>query len=243
MTSKLIIRNSVAAILLTLSAITSTSRGSVTVYENSDAGSNFVPDINDGTPGRPTGNLMGNTITLTATQSLLTSVTVKIATDNPNIADQNVTLSLYQNDGASDPGGSGLLQPGSLIDAITLFNVSMFDGIVPVTFTFPSLLVPETFTFIIGLTPGSAGVGSFAGVKTTAAAPQTGSAVNTLWFGTGTAGTWTSNNTWAIADGAVTNRIDAVFVADPVPEPSIAFYLALGGGIILLRRQRLPWAR
>ena len=223
MTSKLIFKNSVAAILLTLSAMTSISRGSVTVYENSDAGTNFVPDTNDGTPGRPTGNFMGNTITLTATQSLLTSATVKIATLDPNIASQNVTLSLYQNDGAADPGLSGLLQPGTLIGSQTVSNVSLLGGVAPVTFSFPSLLVPGTFTFIIGLTPGSTSASSLAGLKTTATAPQTGSAVNTLWFGTGVAGAWTSSSTWAIADGATTNHVDAVFVAEPVPEPSIGF--------------------
>jgi hypothetical protein len=175
--------------------------------------------------------MIGNTITIVGgSDTYLTGATVKIGTSDAGIAPQDVTLSLYMNNGAPDPGGSGLLQPGTLIGSETDTGISLSSGIVPVSFSFPSLLVPGTFTFVLSFSPGSTG-SEYLGAMSDNSSPQIGSAVNTLWFGTGAPGVWTTNSTWAIADGATVNYLDATFVDDdlaPVPEPASLPLLAFG---------------
>jgi hypothetical protein len=220
--------------------MTGKTQGSVTVYQASDSTNNLVPDAAGSMPNRPTGEMIGNTITLSETHCYLSAATVKVATNNESVAPQNVTLSLYQNDGTTDPGGSGLLQPGTLIGSATATQVSLSAGIVPVSFSFPSLLVPDTFTFVLSFTPSSTSP-SFVGVMSDNSAPQIGGAFNTLWYGTGTSGSWTTNNTWAIADGAITNYLDATFLANDlatVPEPSPLFYLVFGSAALWVPYRR-----
>ena len=73
--------------------------------------------------------------------------------------------------------------------------------------------------------------------------PLTGSALNTIWYGDGTAGNWTANDTWAINDGGATNYFDMRFFAQQsVPEPSalVLMTMGAGGGLFLgVRRRRI----
>src|SRR5450432_2876527 len=226
---------------IVMSLMASTMRGSLTVYQDADSTNNFVPDADDGTPNRPAGEIIGNTITLAETHCSLTGATIKIATTDTATTPQDVTLSLYLNDGASDPGGSVLLQPGTLITSVTVSQVSLSSGVLTVDFSFPSLLVPDTFTFVLSFSPGGASSSSFVGAMSANSAPQIGSGFNTLWYGNGAIGNWTTNSSWALADGAAVNFLDATFlIADPtaVPEPPATFFLAMSGAIIWLKYKR-----
>ena len=65
-----------------------------------------------------------------------------------------------------------------------------------------------------------------------------------LWFGEGP-GTFTSNNTWAQADGnddpSISNNMAMLFDAHEVPEPA-ALSLLCGCGALLLRARRATWS-
>jgi hypothetical protein len=214
---------------------------STLVYQASDSTTNFIPETDDGTPGRPIGDQMGNTVTLAGSERFLTLATIKVGTNDVSIGNQTVTLKLFLNDGPADPGGSGLFQPGTLIGSATVSDVAFgVNGeIVPVTFSFPSVEVPNTFTFIVDFTPGSAPA-KLLGLLSNHSSAQIGSSPNTLWYGTGAPGAWLTNSTWAIADGAAINVVDAVFEADaigaPAPEPT-GFCLALLGALALAGRR------
>ncbi len=198
----------------------------VIVYEASDSTGNFIPDGPDTTPNRPTGSHIGNTVTLDGSDRLLTSLTIQIATSDISIPAQTVSVTLYENDGAADPGASGFLQPDTVIGTASVSGVT-FDSnaSASVTFTFPMTQVPNTFTFILDFSPGSAAQ-ILVGAKSNNSSAQTGVGLNTLWYGTGASGSWLTDSTWAIADGATNNLIDARFLA--VPEPSSTLLTTLG---------------
>ena len=221
-----------AATFATLLAGSATA--SMVVYQASDSTINFIPDSDDGTPNRPTGDMMGNTVTLAGTERYLTSLTVRAATSDLTLPDQTVSLSLYLNDGAADSGGSGILQPNTLITSATLSDVSFAQagGVLSLTFSFPSVQVPETFTFIVDFSPGSV-ASKLVGLMSNNSTAQVGSSVNRMWYGTGQPGAWLSDANWAISDGAAFNLVDAVIMADadpliPVPEGSPAILAFLG---------------
>ncbi len=233
----------VVALALALSFVPSPGRGIASadsvIYVDTAAGSNdFVPFENDGTPNRPNGDQMGNQVTFAGTARYLDHVQVAFASIGPKEID-TYTLDLYKNDGPVDPN-SGLNQPGTLIAEFQTqaSNVPMpGNGGYGVDWYFGPILVPDTLTAIVSssystTTPGQL-MGPFADVTT----PETGSALNTIWYGDGTPGNWTANNTWAINDGAVTNYLDMTFyAAQSVPEPSSLCLLALGacGGLIVM---------
>jgi hypothetical protein len=209
----------------------------IVLYQASDSTNNLVPDGSDGTANRPAGEMIGNTIVLGSTNAILTGATIKVGTTNTSNAPQNVTLNIYLNDGPTDAGGSGIQQPGTLIDSVTDSGVSLSSGVVPLNFSFPSLSAPQSFTFIISFSPGS-GSSSYVGAMSDNSGPQTGSAANTLWYGNGTAGDWMTNSNWAISDGASKNYLDATFV-EAIPEPRNDFGNAAAGLCALLAMQRV----
>jgi hypothetical protein len=209
----------------------------VTAQDSDD----FVPFENDGTPNRPNGPEMGNEITFGGTARYLDHVQVVFASIGPKEID-TYTLNLYKNDGAIDPN-SGLPQPGTLIAQFTTqaSNIPLpGNGGYGVDWNFNPILVPDALTAIVNSSYSTTTPGQFMGPFAAAHPPLTGSAVNTIWYGDGTPGNWTANNTWAIDDGAATNLLDMRFDAvQSVPEPSSLCLLALGtGGSLLL----LLWA-
>lgn len=208
-----------------------------TIYEETGLNSfDFIPFENDGTPNRPFGDHLGNTITFAGTDRLLTHVQVAFASIGPKGLN-TYTLTLYRNDGAPDPNGSGLLQPGTEIASFQTVASNQplpGNGGYGVDWNFAPTLVPDTLTAVISSDYSGQFMGPFAAVVP----PLVGSAINTVWYGDGTPGGWVADSTWAIVDGGVTNFFDMRF--DAVPEPgSVGLTLGLGiPGILLLLRRR-----
>ncbi len=240
-------RIGIATLALTLAAMSPAPRGVARadqIYNVTAAGSNdFVPFENDGTPNRPNGDRMGNEITFAGTARYLTHVQVVFASIGPAEVD-TYTLDLYKNDGAVDPN-SGLREPGTLIAELTTLasNVPLpGNGGYGVDWYFQPILVPDTLTAIVSSTYSTTTPGQLMGPFAAVNPPLTGSALNTIWYGDGTPGNWTADDTWAINDGAVTNYLDMRFDAQlsSVPEPSALCLMTLGagGGLILAVRGR-----
>ncbi|MGA2049861.1 MAG: PEP-CTERM sorting domain-containing protein [Terracidiphilus sp.] len=106
------------------------------------------------------------------------------------------------------------------------------------TFNFGGLVVPDTVTYILSLPNQNGSYDSIFlyPILTSGTAPTVGSGPNSLWYGT--PGDFTSNNAYAIADGAGTNYLQAEFVT---PEPGSLFLLGtglLGLAVILFRKAK-----
>jgi hypothetical protein len=170
---------------------------------------NYVPLADDGTPDRPTGSVLGNTITFGGTERFLTTFTIGLFNGG---GDGPWTLSIY---GGSDPNTAPLL--GSLTESFGggISPAALFD------FTSQNIVLPNTITFTITSTAADNGHGPLSGL-----APTTGTAPDSMWFGNGP-GSFGSNTTWAIADGASTNLITAEISATPEPT-SLAALLGMG---------------
>jgi hypothetical protein len=210
----------------------------VTAQDSDD----FVPFENDGTPNRPYGSEMGNQITFAGTARYLDHVQVVFSSIGPKEVD-TYTLNLYKNDGPLDPT-SGLNAPGTLIAQLMTqaSNIPLpGNGGYGVDWYFSAILVPDTLTAVVSSSYSTTTPGQLMGPFAAVYPPLTGSAINTIWYGDGTPGNWTDNNTWAINDGAVTNYFDMRFDAmQSVPEPSSICLLTLGmgGGLLLVIRRR-----
>jgi hypothetical protein len=169
-----------------------------------------VPFGNDGTPNRPAGDHLGNTITFAGTARLLDTAALLVY--NATGLNQTFTLSLYA---GTNPNSGSFLGSAST-------TVGGFAQVA--NFAFLNLLVPDTITFIVS---ASSGGDMNAGPFSSAAPPTIGSGPNSLWYGT-VPGTFTQNSTWAIDDGATTNYLVATFSANAVPEPASLAMLGLG---------------
>jgi hypothetical protein len=199
-------------------------RGSVckaqNIYNVTAAGSfDFVPFENDGTPNRPVGDHLGNTITFAGTDRYLDHVQAVFASIGPKELD-TYTLDLYRNDGPPDPNGSGLLQPGTLIASYSTIASNQplpGNGGYGVDWFFNPILVPDTLTAVLSSSYSTTTPGQLMGPFVAITPPLTGSAIDTMWYGNGNAGGWVADPNWAINDGGVTNYIDMRF--DAVPEP------------------------
>ena len=196
---------------------------SLTIYNVTAAGaSDSVPFENDGTPNRPIGDHLGNTITFVGTARYLTHVQVVFAAHGP-VENDTYTLSLYRNDGKRD-NLSGLSQPGTLIGT---FQTVASDKPVPgnhaygVDWSFAPTLVPDTLTVVVSSSYSTITPGQFMGPFTVVTSVITGSALNTIWYGDGKPGHWAANDQWAIKDGARQNRFDMRFDALPTAKPSL----------------------
>ena len=213
------------------------------IYDVTGAGSSdFVPFEDDGTPNRPNGDHLGNQITFAGGPRYLDHVQVVFASIGPKEVD-TYTLDLYKNDGPLDPA-SGLHQPGTLIAEFTTqaSNIPLpGNGAYGVDWSFSPTLVPDSLTAIVSSSYSTTTPGQFMGPFVSVGPPLTGSALNTIWYGDGTAGHWTANSTWAIDDGGTTNYFDMRFYAvQSLPEPSALGLMVLGacGGLILAVRRR-----
>jgi hypothetical protein len=213
------------------------------IYNDTGAGSNdFVPFENDGTPNRPPGDHLGNQITFAGTARYLDQVEVVFASIGPKEVD-TYTLDLYKNDGTIDPI-SGLRRPGTRIAELTTqsSNVPLpGNGAYGVDWYFAPILVPDSLTAVVSSSYSTTTPGQYMGPFVAVTPPLTGGALNTIWYGDGTPGSWTANSTWAIDDGGVTNYFDMrCFAAQSAPEPSGLALLATGGALALATRRRRP---
>jgi hypothetical protein len=212
-------------------------RADTPIYNAFVSSGSYVPFTDDGTPNRPTGAFIGNTITfdpsLWAANDQLDSVLLDVGTDTGG---GTYTMYLYS---GSDPGTGTLLATSSAF-------VGHSGN--PATFSF-DLLVPETVTFIV--TSNNNGVGSTctssgtcAGVITSPSAPTLGSSsTDGVWYGDISGNTFSGvqNSIWAINDGDVTNTFAAEFFGSAaVPEPLsptlLATMLAAVGFVIRTRK-------
>ncbi len=231
-------------LLLALSLGHGATRADEVIYNVTAAGSNdYVPFENDGTPDRPNGSQLGNQITFAGTARYLDHVQAVFASFGPKEVD-TYTLDLYKNDGTIDPG-TGLRQPGTLIAQYQTqaSNIPLpGNGAYGVDWSFAPILVPDSLTAVLSSSYSTTTPGQLMGPFVAVVPPLTGSAVNTIWYGDGTAGNWTDNNTWALNDGGATNYFDMRFYAvQSVPEPSSLGLLALGAGgglVAMIRRSR-----
>jgi hypothetical protein len=197
----------------------------------------FIPFENDGTPNRPPGDHLGNQITFGGTSRELDHVQVVFASIGPKEVD-TYTLDLYRNDGAIDPN-SGLAMPGTLIGE---FKTNASNQPLPgnggygVDWYFNPILVPDTLTAVVSSTYSTITPGQYMGPLAAVYPPLEGSALNTVWYGDGTAGNWQANSTWAINDGGVTNYFDMRF--ETVPEPSSLHLALISAGVLLAAGRR-----
>lgn len=228
----------IAALMLSVSV----SAQCDTIYQETGLGSfDFIPFENDGTPNRPFGDHLGNTITFGGSERLLNHVQVVFASIGPKGLN-TYTLTLYRNDGAPDPNGSGLLQPGTEIASFQTIASNQplpGNGGYGVEWNFAPTLVPDTLTAVISSDYSTTTPGQFMGPFAAVMPPLVGSAVNTVWYGDGTPGGWIADSNWAIVDGGVTNYFDMTF--DAVPEPGslgLALSLSVPGVFLLLRRRK-----
>ena len=214
-------------------------RADVAIYQSTVGllpnfyGNNYVPFVNDGTPDRPTGAWIGNTITFDPTlyregYNFLTSV--DLATDNDVGNGAVFTVDLYS---GTDPNTGTLLASSSAVVGHSQPEA---------TFLF-DLYVPETITWVVTSVPAQgSNPGAYDGISNATGAPQVGSATPSIWYGDPTvANSFTSNSTWAAADGASTEYLGAEFFA--TPEPSAIVLLGsilgfLGIGIAIARRRQ-----
>jgi hypothetical protein len=231
-------------LLLVLSPGRGVASADSVIYDVTGLNSNdFVPFENDGTPNRPNGGHLGNQITFAGSERYLDHVQVVFASIGPKEVD-TYTLDLYKNDGPIDPN-SRLNRPGTLIAEIQTqaSNVPLpGNGGYGVDWNLNPILVPDSLTAVVSSSYSTTTPGQYMGPFAAVTPPLTGGALNTIWYGDGTPGNWTANNTWAIDDGGATNYFDMRFYAvQSVPEPSTIVLMGLGacvGPIVMVRRSR-----
>jgi hypothetical protein len=194
------------------------------MYQSTQYEPNYVPFGDDGTPARPPGDHLGNTIAFAGTERNLDSAVIELF-NNTGVT-QTFTLAIYA---GADPNSGALL--GN--DSQSVLPTSAPDAFV--SFNFGGLLVSDTITFILNASSGS----NFgAGPYSNSAAPAIGSGPNSLWYGTAPGG-FALDSKWAINDGATTNFLNAQFNASvtpqelaTVPEPATSTLL-LGAACLL----------
>jgi len=171
---------------------------------------NAVALGDNGTPGRPAGDHIGNTVTFSGTDRKLVSVDMMLLAFGSG--SPRFTLDLYA---GANPN------TGSLLGSATSEQLTPVFGKV-LTFQFGGLAVPDTLTYVISSSTGA----DPASTPASASGVTVGSAVNSLWYGTAP-GNFTQNDTWALADGAPNNYLSATFKA--IPEPTVSALAGLAG--------------
>jgi hypothetical protein len=173
---------------------------------------NYVPFRDDGTPNRPHGSQLGQTVTFAGTARQLDSVVLGAHNGFGPII--TYTLDLYA---GANPNTAALLGSASVIVPSGFARMIVFE--------FGGLAVPDTVTFVVH----SSNTDTLTGPISSNIAPTIGSGPNSLFYGDGP-GTFTADDSWAIADGAKTNYLVAQFNASTpaVPEPASLTMLGLG---------------
>jgi len=199
-----------------------------TIYQanrdNSSNGLNFGPD---GTPNPPTSAgywEMGNTITFGGTARDLQTVSLWLYGGGD--VNYPIQMDLYS---GNNPNTGALLGSATAPAGF---------GTNDTTFNFNGLVVPNKVTFILSLPDQTGSYDSiflYPVITIGATGPTIGSGPNSLWYGT--PGSFVSNDTYAIADGALNNYLSAQFNA--TPEPGFYGILALGlSGLVTVVRRR-----
>jgi len=245
-----------APVVLTLLLTVPVARAAV-IYDTQDHGFNLVPNADDGTPGRPPGSRMGNTVIFAGTERALDTVMLQYGTyhrDGQPSPTQTITLSLYLPDGEDDVIGLNGRQPGTLIGSSSI-TTKQFNAPASIpntlTFNFGGLVVPDSVVVIVS--------SSFIGNSNTLTGfisssdfePNLGSNPygDRLWFGDDP-GTFFSDDFWSRFDGNndpnISNNMTMLIQAHDLPEPTAAAML-VGFGMLLLgrgrRRRRTPAGR
>jgi MYXO-CTERM domain-containing protein len=185
---------------------------------------NSVPvGYNDGTPGWPGGDALGNTITFGGIDRLLTTMDLGLFSSG------TWTVDLYN--GINPNTGALLGSASASTGCDCVFPSVVFD------FTSQNIHLPNTITFVVtGI--GAGDRGALSGLS-----PAIGTGVDSMWYGPGLSPTsFVQNSAWAIADGAPNdNYLEAQFNAttSPTPEPGSFGVLALGlAGLVTAVRRR-----
>jgi hypothetical protein len=173
---------------------------------------NYVPFRDDGTPNRPVGSRLGETVSF-AGPAVLNSV--ELGVYNGTGGTLTYTLDLYA---GANPNTGAFLGSSSVAVGQAFPEMAMFN--------FNGLLVPDTVTFVVSSSDASTGF-PVTGPISSNIAPTIGTGPNSLFFGNGP-GSFTANSTWAINDGALTNFLVAQFDGTVVPEPATLTLLGAG---------------
>lgn len=178
---------------------------------------------------------VGDRVTLAGTERYVTSVVVPFTYAGASAFNADLTVTLYDNDGALTTDGiapDGNLKPSTVIDSSSLtneaFNPSQSRTL---TFNFNFALVPNSFTFAVALDnlndPGATGVELLI-----SHAVLVGSSPDLIWYYG--AGDWFDDETQSGTDDQVRATINAVQV---IPEPA-SFVLLAVGTLLMVRRRR-----
>ena len=195
-------------------------------------GDGDAPDWPGGTPqDGNTRSAVGNTVTLTGANELVTTVYLDV------FAEGNFTLDIYA---GTTPTGSPIVSSSA--------STNGWGGFINENLAFSiNAVLPQTVTFIVSGTPtGSTNPDLFGPLSGTAPGPgpgHFGSSTDYMWYGE--PGTFVANNTWADQDGAGVglppddNYLAAEFVTAPEPGAvALLTCMLLGlGGLSLVRKK------
>jgi len=205
-----------------LAIITVAGSANAQIYQattsNGNNGLNFGPD---GTSNPPTGAgywEMGNTITFSGSAASYTLDNADVWLYGGGDVNYPVEMQIFS---GSNPNTGTLLYTATAPAGY---------GVNEAVFNFAGDVVPGTVTYILSLPDQNGSYDSIFlyPILTSGGAPTIGSGPNSLWYGT--SGSFVTNTTYAEADGAGSNYLQAEFTA--LPEGGAALiYLLLAGAV------------